>query len=454
MKIIIAGAGEVGSHLAKMLSSESHDVIVIDPDEMRLSALSEKVDVMVLHGNTASVKMLKDAGVDKADLFIAVNPSTSQNVNIVSAILAKKLGCKKVTARINSEEYLSPANRMLFTSMGIDYLFYPESIASTEIIRQLQCGRTEESIDFARGKMQLSMFRLDDESPLVDTCLLDFSHMFHDKSQDFRVVAVSRNGQTIIPKPDFRFKPRDMVYIIAIKEGMDMIRDFLSFEELTYEKVMIAGGGKIAQMVASQLSGTVSEVKLIEPDKERCLYLSDMLDSNVTIVNGDGRNSELLREENVADYDVFVSVSDSSENNILSCVAAKKMGVDRTIAEVENLQYILLAENMGVDAIINKKLITAGKIFKLTLSNKVKFVKYMNGTDAEILEFVVDGNSKACRGSLQLKDINFPAGAVVGGIIRGGEPRIAVGSTSFEPMDRVIVFALPGVIKDVEKFFK
>ena len=452
MKIIIAGAGEVGSHLAKMLSGGSNEITVIDSDQQRLDSLSANTDIIAIEGNPSSIKTLMEAGTKNADLFIAVNPSDSQDVNIVSAMLAKKLGSKKATARINTEEYLSYDNKYLFTEMGIDLLFYPEKIASGEIIELLKRTASTDSMDFARGKLQMAVFRLDEDCPILGMNMVEFSNIAAKDGLKFRVVAIARGDDTIIPKFDTKFKYHDLVFIISKREGMDMLMKYVGKTNIEINRLMILGGSPIGEMVARQLSKQLDTIKIIEKNKEKCRELSENLPYNVIIVNGDGRNSDFLLEESTKEYDAFVAVTNNTETNILACVAAKSLGIARTIAEVENLEYIKLAESMGVDAVINKKLITAGRIFKFTLSNKVRFIKYMSGTNAEILEYIVAPESKITK--CALKDMSFPKNAIIGGIIRGNESFIAVGDSHIEPYDRVAVFALPEAVKEVDKFFK
>ena len=442
----------MGSHLAKMLSNESNDITVIDMDQERLDALSAIADVVTVEGNPSTIHTLQEAGVAHADLFIAVNPSDSQDVNIVSAMLAKKLGSKKVTARINNEEYLTYDNKSMFTEMGIDLMFYPEKIAAGEIADLLKRTASTDSMDFARGKLQMAVFKLEEESSLLGMTMQEFSNLAAEEGMKYRVVAISRNNQTIIPKFDTKFKYHDLVFIISKREGMDMLMKYIGKKNIEVNSLMILGGSPIGEMVAKQMAKELDSVKLIELNKEKCLDLSEKLPANVIVVNGDGRNSDMLLEESIKDYDAFVAVTNSSETNILACVAAKSLGVARTIAEVENIEYIRLAESMGVDAVINKKLITAGRIFKFTLSNKVRFIKYMSGTDAEILEFIVAPESKITKAPLM--DMGFPSNAIIGGIIRGNESFIAVGDTQIQAYDRVAVFALPEAVKEVDKFFR
>ena len=452
MRIVIEGAGEVGSHLAKMLASEANEITVIDADESRLSKLAMTVDVVTISGPASSIRCLKEANVDRADLFIAVNPFTSQDVNIVSALLAKKLGCPKVSARIDDEEYLSYENKYLFTEMGIDMMFYPEKIAAGEIVDLLKRTASTEAMDFARGRLQMAVFKLEEDSPLLDMKLTEFAAAVTTDELQFRVVAVSRGTETLMPRPDMRFKYHDLVFIITKREGIAPIMAFLGKSDIEVGKLMILGGSQIGGMLAKSLSKQMETIKVIDKDRKRCMDLSEKTDDNVIVVHGDGRNSDLLLEENIKEYDAFVAVTGNDEANILACVVARKFGVPRTVAQVENLEYVKLAEDMGVDAVINKKLITAGRIFKMTLSNKVRFVKYMNGTDAEVLEYIVAPGSRITK--FPLKDLSFPQNAVVGGVIRGNDTFIAVGDTQIEAYDRVAVFALPSAVTEVDKFFK
>ena len=452
MKIVIVGAGEVGSHLAKMLRSSSNDVTVIDNDNERLQRVTAIADVGAVSGSPTAIDVLRSADVGNANLFIAVYPRAMQHINIVSALIAKKLGAEKVVARINDEGYLSPENKLMFKEMGIELMFYPEKVASDEIVESLRHASSAESLDFAHGKLQVSLVRIDDESPMLDMRLADFAAVMQEEGVDFRAIAINRNGDTLIPRFDTKFQFHDLVFIITRREGVPVLMKHFGLSSIRIDKVMIFGGGVIAEMLARTLSHQVSEIKILEINKERCFELAERLPDSVQIVNGDGRNSDFLRDEGIKNYDAFVALTDSDETNILSCVAARKFGVERTIAEVENIEYIHLAEDMGVDTIINKKLITAGRIFKFTLSGKARLVKYISGTSAEILEYTVSSSSKITKGAL--KDLDFPKDAIIGGVIRGNDSFIAVGDTVIEAYDRVVVFAKSGAVAEVDAFFK
>lgn len=448
MKIVIAGAGEVGSHLAKMLSRNANDLTVIESNEERLNKLSELADVVTILGDPTSISVLQQASVQKADLFIAVSPAQDQNVNIVSALLAKKLGVKKVTARVNNDEYLTPDNKQLFMELGIDLLFYPEKSAAYEIIDLLKQSGTSEFMTFARGKLQMVVFRLEEGAPLIDKCVQDLYPSGSYKP--FKPVAIARGGKTLIPTLETPFLQGDLVFVICTKEGEEEIMSYSGKNEIDVKNIMIIGGGRIGELLIRKMHDSVESIKVIEHRKERCEYLADIF-PDIVVINGDGRNTDLLVEEERGSYDAFVAVTSSSETNILACVAMKNLGVPKVIAEVENIDYIKLAEEMGVDAVINKKLSTAGRIFRFTLSNKVRSIKCLNGSDAEVLEFIANTDSAITKGPV--KTLHFPREAIIGGVIRGNESFIANDTTCIAPYDRVVVFALPQALERVNKFF-
>lgn len=454
MKIIIAGASEVGSHLAKLLAaSGGNEITLIDPEKERLESVAETADIITICGDPSSIKVLKDAGVSRVDLFVAVQPTRGQHLNLTSALLAKKLGCPKVVARVGNEEYLSYDNRILFTDLGMDLLFYPEQVAATEIVNSLKNAGASESLDFARGRLQMSVLKLDASSPILDAQLINVSKKIAAEYDiRFRIVAVSRMGETIIPGPDFKFKEKDTIYLVALRESLEPLLRALGVTMLCARSVMILGGSNIGRMVAQQIAPTTQDVRIIDKNREVCLELSEELPSSVKIINGDARNTDLLLEEGIDHCDVVVAVTDNAETNILSCVAAKSLGVPKVIADVENIEYLRLAEEMGIDSTINRKLISAAKIFRLTLSDKVKSIQYMNGTNAEILEYVVAEGAEIA--DKTLKDIDFPSGAIIGGVIRGAEAFIAVGDTQLKTYDRVIVFSTPSATAAVDKWFR
>jgi len=447
MKIIVAGAGAVGSHLAKMLSTERHEITVIDADENRLKRIAGEADVVTCQGSPSSMSTQIRAGVKNADLFIAVSPEQDQDVNVVAAMVAKKLGAGKVTARINNEEYLKAENKILFTELGIDSLFYPERIAADEIIKLLSQNTMSDFMAYSHGKLQLIVFKITEGTPLVNMSVEELSRK---SGTLLRTVAITRSRKTIIPVLSTTFKVNDQIYIIARKEGVEEAISYSGKDRLSIRNVMILGGGRIGKMVAEKLESTAESIKLLDKNQEHCEKISCELKKTL-VIHGDGRNSDVLIDAGIRDADAFVAVTDSSETNILSSVVAKRMGVSKVIAEVENFEYMELADAMGVDSVINKKLITASKIFRFTTSSKVRSLKVLNGTKAEVLEYIVNPSSLITTG--KLRDLKFPEEAIIGGVIRGNETFMADGDTEIHPYDQVVVFTYPEASESVNRFF-
>ncbi len=446
MNIVIAGAGDVGCHLARMLGGGGHYLTIIDRDPARLATVSSLTDAVTIEGETTSVETLKTARVSDADLFIAVAPADEQNKNIISALLAKQLGARIVTARINNNEFMETDNKLLFKDLGIDLLFYPERIAAGEIYDLLKQTETNEYIEFAQGKLQMLGIRLDNGAPLIRKGLNCMS-----SEANCKAVAVVREGSTLIPKTeDFKFLEGDLIYIISTRDGLDQAMEYSGKNRIDIRSLMIIGGGRICDTLLGRIGDGIELIKVIENKEERCTWLAQKY-PDALIIQGDGRNTDLLIEENIREFDAVVAVTSSSETNILACASAKRLGVSKTIAEIENIEYLKLAEGMGVDAVINKKLSTAGRIFRFTLSNKIRNVKCLNGTDAEVLEFIANPESRITKG--RIKDLNFPGDAMICGVVRGNECFITSPSFTVKAYDRVVVFALLPVIDKVNRFF-
>jgi len=445
MRIVIAGAGEVGTHLAKMLSNEQHDILIIDPEESRLKPIDSSLDVMTYQGSATSVNLLKDTLGKKTDLFIAV--AHLEDTNITAAILAKRLGAVKTIARIDNREYLEHTTREFFKSLGIDSLIYPELIAAKEVLGLLHETGTTEFMEFSGGMLSLYVQKLEKNAPVVNRTLRDVTNEL--KSTFYRAVAIKRNDDTIIPRGDEVFREGDLVFVVSTREGIKEMMKFSGKENFIAKRIMILGGSRIGKRVAQSLQKECF-IKLIDHDAAKCEELADELE-NTLIIHGDGRDANLLMQEGVSQKDVFVAVTGNSETNILACLLATKLGVKKTIAEVENVEYINLAENSGIDTIINKKLSAASRIFRHTTNPNVTQVKCMTGTDAEVLEYRVPEHSKIVKGAL--RDIHFPKGAIIGGGTRDGKPFIATGDTIIQPNDKVVVFTLPHALEKMSKFF-
>ncbi len=445
MRIVIAGAGEVGTHLAKMLSNEDHEIILIDPEDSRLDPIKSSLDVLTINGSATSIRILRDVLQKKTDLFIAV--THSEDTNVTSCILAKRFGANKTIARIDNIDYLEQSTPEFFRTIGIDSLIYPELIAAREVLGLLHETGTSEFMEFSNGQLSLYVQKLDENAPIINKSLAEIA--VSNKTDRYRAVAIKRNDKTIIPRGNEEFQVGDLVYVITTREGIEEMMKTSGKEVIEARNLMIIGGSRIGKHIALYMQNSCG-VKLIDSDPGKCEYLAEILD-NTLIINGDARNADLLEQEGISKMDTFVAVTGNSETNILSCLLAKKMGVRRTIAEVENMEYINLAENSGIDTIINKKISAASRIFRHTLNPNVTQVKYMTGTEAEVIEFIVPENSKITRGTL--RGIDFPKDAIVGGGTREGVPFIATGDTVIKANDRVVVFTLPSAYDRLSKFF-
>jgi len=446
MKIIIAGAGEVGTYLAKMLYTVDHDIIVIDKDENKLKTIDAHFDFLTVKGSATSIATLKDSDINRADLLIAITETEEANMTI--AILGKKLGAKKVIARVNNHEYLESLNQRFIHEMGIDSMVYPEILASKEVVSMLGQTGTSKKFDFSSGHLSLYVLKLNIKSQIIGKTLEQAA--IDNEPYDYRTVAISRNSETIIPHGADQFQMGDLVYIVTSKEGINHLMSYAGKSHFPIKNVMIMGGSRIGRKTAKALEGKFN-VKLLEINKDKSFELADFLDRTL-VVNADGTDIDVLIEEGIKNMDAFIAVTGNSETNILTCTIAKKFGVKKTIAEIENLEYIQIADNMGVDSVINKKLIAASHIFGHTMSANVSTVQCLSSTDAEALEFIVHKGSAILKNSL--KNLKFPKKAIIGGVIRDNISFIAKGDTEFNPNDKVIVFALPQAIKKINQLFK
>ena len=446
MNIVIAGAGEVGTHLAKMLSKQEHNIMLIDQDQEKLELLENQLDILSIVGSCTSIGALRDAGVPKCDLYIAVNHLEDQNIN--SAILAKKLGAKRTICRVNNSEYLENENAEYLKGIGIDSLIYPERLAAEEIVAALKQSGTRQLHEFSDGRLQLLGIKLWENAPILNLTLAQMAERYG--AQHFRVAAIKRSDRTIIPRGNDVFRYGDLAFFVAKPFYVPNLFSLCGKSRSEIKNVVIVGGSRIGCKAASLLEKNYN-VKIIEKDREKCILLADKLKSTL-VINGDGRDLTLLREEGIKNTDAFISVTHSSETNILSCLLAKKLGVKKSVAEVENIDYIDLAENIGIGSLVNTKLIAASHIYRYTMNVDVKHLKFLTFSEAEVFELIAEVGSPITRKTLA--DLRFPDNATVGGIIRNGDAIIAKGDVQIEAGDNVVIFALPTAVKKVIKLFQ
>ena len=443
MKIIIAGAGEVGRHLAKMLSSENQDIVLMDNDENRIKDLDGNYDLLTKVGSPTSIKDLEEAGVAEADLFIAVTPEES--INMTACMLANNLGAHKTLARIDNSEYSQPKNKDFFEKLGVAHLIYPEMLAAHEIAASLKTSWLRQRTSFCDEALTLLVIKVRENSVIINRTF-STGYFNHKK---YRIVAIKRNNHTIIPAGSDMVLAGDIVYFITTNEHLEFVREQAGKSDFPIRNVMIMGGSRIAQKTIQILPPQVN-VKILERDREKSFSLAEKL-NNTLIINCDGRNIELLKEEGIQDMDAFVAVTANSEANILACLAAKRLGVKKTVAEVENIDYIMLAESMDIGTVINKKMIAASYIYQLTLDADVLNVRNLTATDAEVVEFIAKPSAKITKS--KIKDLRLPEQVNIGGYVRDGIGYIVDGNTVIIPNDHVIVFCVSSAIRKMERFF-
>lgn len=443
MKIVIAGAGEVGSHLAKLLSKEEQDITVIDPDASKLSNLDSNYNLLTFQGSAVSFADLQQSNVSGCDLFIAVTPIEADN--LIACSMAKSLKAKKTVARIDNYEYKNPTHREFFSSLGIDDLIYPESLASAEIVTALEHNWARQWLELHHGELIMVGVKLREGAELTGLQLKELAMRIH----AFHVAAIRRNHETIIPRGNDRLLDGDIVYFITTRQYVTELADMCGKRQHKIKNVMIMGGSRIAVRLAFMASDKF-HFKIVERDRLRCMEISEYC-PKADIICGDARDMETLSEEGISEIDAFVALTDNSEANILTCMAAKDAGVIKTVAEVENIQYISTAEGLNIGTVINKKLLASSRIFQILLDADTETSKCLALADAEVAEIEVKTGSKITRAPV--RDLHLSSDMTIAGMLRHGKGMLVTGNTTIEPGDRVLVFCLNGVIRSVEKLF-
>lgn len=443
MKIVIVGAGEVGSHLAKLLSREDQDIVLVDKDANRLANLDANYNLMTLCGSPTSFSTMREADVDHCDLFIAVTPY--ETTNVTACAMAKSIGAKKTVARIDNYEFMVDESQEFFTQIGVDYLIYPEFLAAQEIMTSLKRSWVRHWFELHDGEIILVGVKLRDNAPLIGKQLKELAFV----QRSFHISAIKRNHETIIPRGDDIIRANDILYFTTTRDHVDDLLELCGKVQHDINRVLIMGGSRIAIRLAA-LAGNEYSFKIIESNLEVCKHLPEKC-PNCEIVHGDARDFDVLREEGIEDFDAFIALAESSEANILSCLTAKEFGVDKTIAEVENIQFISEAEGLNIGTIINKKLLASSKIFQILLDADINSSKCLALTDAEVAEIEAKPKSKITRAAV--KDLNLSRDMTIAGLIRDGQGMLVNGNTVIQPGDHVVVFCLTGAIHKVEKLF-
>lgn len=447
MKIIIAGAGAVGTHLAKLLSREYQDCTLIDDDEERLGSIDSDYDVMAMLGSPTSIKALKDAGAEYADLFVAVTPDESCNMN--SCILAHALGAKKTVARIDNYEYLAPNLESFFKNLGIDSLIYPEVLAAIDINNGLKMSWVRQRWDVHGGALVMLGVKLRESCEILNRPLKELCG----PDDPYHIVAIKRGDETIIPGGNDELHVDDQAYFMTKKEDIPVVRKLSGKEQYAdIKNVIIMGGSKTAVRAALTIPDSM-HVKIIEMNEKRCERLNQLLANvNTMVIHGDGRDTNLLIEEGIENTQAFVALTENAEANILACLTAKRLGVKKTIAMVENLDYVSMAEELDIGTIINKKTIAAGHIYQMMLDADVTNMRSLMMVDSDVAEFVAAQGSPVTK--RPVKDLRLPAGVTIGGLVRHNVGMLVNGNSQIEAGDTVMVFCHEHNLNKVEKFFK
>ena len=444
MRVIIVGAGEVGTHLAKLLSREDIDISLMDERADRLDGLDADYDMLTMVGVPTSIRDLQEIGVRDVDLFVAVTPYESENMT--ACLIANQLGAKKTLARIDNYEYLLPENKRFFEQMGLNHLIYPEVLAAQEICESLKKNWMRYHLTLCNGLLDLCVVKIREGAPMVGK---QFMSGFYAHG-NYRIVAIKRGQDTIIPSGADAVEVGDMIYAVCTRENMSVLRKEAGKSEREINNIIFFGGSKITQKAVMSLPEGKT-VKILEADRELCERLSEKM-GDAMIIHADGSDMSVLKEEGIEDADAFVAVTDRSEANIFACLAARRFGVRKTIAEIENMDYISMAEQLEVGSMLNKKTIAASYIYRLLMKASVQNVQNLTSADAEIVEFVVTEDSRITRD--MIKNMRLPQECNIGALVRAGEGILVNGDTQLLPGDQVVVFCKSNNLQRIEKFFK
>ena len=446
MRVVIAGAGEVGRHLAKMLSRERHDIILLDPNEDNLAFAKTGMEILPIVGNPTSLHDLENADVRDANLFVSV--TTEESTNITACMLASNLGARKTFARINNHEYLLPRNNELFQKIGVNSMICPEILAAKEIVAAIRRPWTRQHWELFGGGLILLGIKVRGGAPIINRTLVEL--MQNDK-KCYHIVAIQRGeGEMVIPRGMDHIEDGDIVFVTTTREHIEDVRIKTGKQNPEVKKIIIMGGGRIAIKTAHFLPDNI-HITIIEADREKCVRIGEKLPKNVLVINGDGRDTDLLVQEGIHNAQAFVALTENAGTNILACLAAKRYGVFKTIAQVENLDYISLAAKVDIGTVINKKLIAAGHIYQFLLDADVANVKCLAFARADVAELVAKPDSKITR--KPIKDMRLPKDMTLGGLIRNGIPMMVEGDTQIRANDHVMVFCFDSAMRKLKDYF-
>ncbi|MCR5068850.1 MAG: Trk system potassium transporter TrkA [Prevotella sp.] len=446
MKIIIAGAYAIGNYLASLLTRTNEDITIIDDNEEALDSINSDLDVLTMYASPVSIKAQREIGVSNADLFIAV--TLNQEQNMTACCIAKSLGAKHTVAKVEEYEYAKPKNKDVLTRMGIDSIIYPELLAAQDIINGLKMSWVRQRWDVHDGALVMLGIKLREGCLILDRPLKELIG----PSEPYHIVAIKRGNETIIPGGDDVLQLYDLAYFMTTPQSIPYVRHIVGKEHYADVKnVMIMGGGKTSVRTAHTMPDYM-KYKIIESDPARCERLNDLLPRTANyIINGDARDTSLLIEEGIRSTQAFVALTGSSEANILACLTAKRYGVRKTVAVVENIDYVDMAESLDIGTIINKKAIAASRIYETLLEGKANNVRFLMQAKADVAEFTAMPGSRITK--KKIYELGLPKGVTFGGLVRNGEGILISGGTQVKEGDIVVVFCHNADMKHIEKLF-
>lgn len=446
MRIVIAGAGDVGFHLAKLLSLENKNIVIIDSDEGVLENAENHLDVMTIQGSCTDAAVLREAQIDRAQVYLAV--TTSEETNLFSASVAKKLGAGSTIARVDSLQTTLPENQELLQSLGIDRVISPSALAAEEIQRLLKESSFTDLVEFENGKIDIVGGTIDEHSSITNLSVAQVNEKY--PNINFRPFAILRGHQTISPTEDTILRRRDHFYLLAQNSELEEIGKLNNKENVRVKNVMIIGGNQLARMTAELLEKDYN-LTIVAEDQEECKQLVAKLD-RALVIEGNPSNVEILKEEGLEKMDAFLALTSNSETNILSSLMAEQFGVYKTIAHVDNADYTQISQNIGVDTLINKKLIAANNIFKYTRKGNIEAIATFQGLEAEIIEYHITEQNQLTKKTIQ--DLRLPERSKIIAVVRNDDTIIPDGNFQMNLNDKVFVFAMPGDLPDLENIFK
>ena len=449
MRVVVVGAGEVGFDVARILAQEQHDVTVVDADPEALGRAADRLDVMTVSGSGTAASTFTEAGVEEADMLVAV--TSTDEVNIIACMMADRLGVSTTIARVRTGEFADRGGVLSSSQdFGIDVVIHPEESAADEVTRLIRRASATDVLTFANERLQLVGMRIGEGYPVVGKSLREVAT--ENSEIDFRIMAVVRGSRTLLPRGDEKIQSQDQLFVLGAPENVSRVASAMGKSEVQMGNIMVLGGTKVGARVVEQLCESPERrVKLVEPNRERARELSEML-PGALVLCGDATDIDLLASEGLGEMDAFVAVTDDEESNLVTCLMAKHLGVSKTVGLLSKPAYIPISQTIGLDAAVSTKLTVSREVTRFLRGKNVRSVATVHGLDAEILEIeTAEGANVTKR---PLKDLSFPQGVLVGAVQQNGTAEVATGSTQIGAGDRAIVFVLPGKEKKAEALFK